>query len=350
MCCYKKSINSAVLDPSKSFIKYPIPDLLAGNIRDSPQSIKINYKSSDKYQQDLNNERIKILHALGGSFVNSLANKQKSRLYITSDKNGKKTITRVIKADLDREFMVYKILRTHKHVNLMKYLGFCEDDGFRFYRYEFYDGDSLRVFLEKEEQYGPLKEIIMKQIFYQIVLGIAELHRLNIAHCDIKPDNIIIHNGIVKIIDYDLSLYLGENKFIVQNDIIGTTKYISPECIHIKVYSKYTDMWSLGILFYRMVTRHHPFSNAHYNENYNFNLMRESMFKNPEFEYMWKIINKNKYDPEIGEIITKLLSFKDTNRGTVEELLKYKWLKNTASKIEVDHKESDIQYDFGPYE
>lgn len=335
MCMYKKKIiDSIELAPNNHIIKYPVQKPITIGTRDSPQSIKIKYKSSDKHESDLDNERIKIIRTLGGSLINSLANKQKSRLYITSDKNDKRTITRVIKIDVDREFEVYKILRTHRHNNLMKYLGFCEDDGFRFYRYEFYEGDSLRIYLEKEEQHGSIKESVLKQIFYQIVLGIAELHRLNIVHCDIKPDNIIIHNGIVKIIDYDLSLYLGDKKFIVQNDIIGTTKYISPECIHIKVYSKYTDMWSLGILFYRMVTRHYPFSNEHYNENYNFNLMRESMFKNPDLEYMWKIINKNKYDQEIGEIITKLLSFKDVNRGTAEELLKYKWLKNTPSKIE----------------
>jgi serine/threonine protein kinase len=338
MCYYKKNVSLDVFRNSQ--IKHTVPNVLIRGTRDSPQSTKINYKSSDKHQE-LNNERIKILHNLGGSFINSVANKKKSRLYITSDKNGKRTITRVIKKDVDREFEVYKVLKIHNHANLMKYLGFCEDDGFRFYRYEFYDGDSLRIFLEKEQKYGPIKEILLKQIFYQIVIGLIELHRLNIAHCDIKPDNIIISNGIVKIIDYDLSLYLGENKFVIQNDIIGTTKYISPECTHIKVYSKYTDMWSLGILFYQMVTRHYPFSNAHYNENYNFNLMRESMFKNPEFEYMWTIINKNKYDPEIGEIIIKLLSFKDINRGTAEELLKYKWMKQIASKIDATHKENN---------
>lgn len=72
------------------------------------------------------------------------------------------------------------------------------------------DGGNLKQFLEREleTKSDPISEAEITEFLRQFVNGYAELHRLGIIHSDLKPDNILIHNGVYKIADFGLATFL----------------------------------------------------------------------------------------------------------------------------------------------
>jgi eukaryotic-like serine/threonine-protein kinase len=93
------------------------------------------------------------------------------------------------------------------------------------------------------------------QIFVQIASGMVHMHRRNIYHADLKPNNIMLSKtGEVKIIDYGLAWIKGEVKDRVQ----GTPEYMAPETHKHKMVNERTDIYNFGATMYRMLTWRHP--------------------------------------------------------------------------------------------
>ncbi len=108
----------------------------------------------------------------------------------------------------------------------------------------------------------PLEEII--DIVIQVCAGLEEAHRAGVVHRDIKPQNILIdkHNN-VKILDFGLAKLAGASKITGEICRIGTTYYMSPEQAQAGEPDPRTDIWSLGVVLYRMVTGEIPFKGNH---------------------------------------------------------------------------------------
>lgn len=93
------------------------------------------------------------------------------------------------------------------------------------------------------------------QIFAQVANGLVHMHRRNVYHADLKPNNIMLSKaGEVKIIDYGLAWIKGEPKDRVQ----GTPEYMAPETHKHKQVSERSDIYNLGATMYRMLTWRHP--------------------------------------------------------------------------------------------
>jgi len=100
-----------------------------------------------------------------------------------------------------------------------------------------------------------VKIVQLVQIFVQAAAGLVHMHRRNVYHADLKPNNIMLSKaGEVKIIDFGLAWIKGEPKGRVQ----GTPEYMAPETHKHKMVNERTDIYNFGATMYRLLTRQHP--------------------------------------------------------------------------------------------
>jgi serine/threonine protein kinase len=95
----------------------------------------------------------------------------------------------------------------------------------------------------------PLPKLV--QVFERIASGLVHMHRRQVCHADLKPNNVMLsRTGDVKIIDYGLAWIKGQSK----NRVQGTPEYMAPETAKNKLVNERTDIYNFGALMYRMVT------------------------------------------------------------------------------------------------
>lgn len=122
---------------------------------------------------------------------------------------------------------------------------------------EYVDGDPLNVYLHRK---GRLSNDEAEHIIKQIASSLAYLHSKDILHRDVKPQNFKVQsNGTVTMLDFGIAKNKYTPKLTQQGYMVGTTEYMAPEQFRQQVEKK-SDMWSLGVLAYELVTGHMPFS------------------------------------------------------------------------------------------
>jgi len=142
------------------------------------------------------------------------------------------------------------------HPNIVTIYEIAEEDDQTFIVMEYVDGDSLRTKIDKG--FSDIDEIL--NITKQICEGLEKAHKADIVHRDIKPENILINDeGLVKILDFGIVKLKGVSKFTQESRTLGTVHYMSPEQILGQEVDNRSDIWSLGILFYEMLTGELPF-------------------------------------------------------------------------------------------
>jgi non-specific serine/threonine protein kinase len=134
------------------------------------------------------------------------------------------------------------------------------NDGQLFIVMDCYEGKSL-----KEKMAGGLMRIEeAADIAIQVAQGLKKAHEKGITHRDIKPANIIITNdGVVKILDFGLAKLVGQSRLTKTGSTIGTAAYMSPEQAQGLEVDHRTDIWSLGVVLFEMLTGKLPFRGEH---------------------------------------------------------------------------------------
>ena len=146
------------------------------------------------------------------------------------------------------------------HPNIVQIHAIDEDDGRHYFAMEYVEGTSLQQILRADGRMEPRRA---SRIVLQAAAGLAAAHEQGVVHRDIKPANILIdRRGLVKIADFGLALLTGAaaSRLTASGMFMGTPGYLSPEqCLDADVDHR-TDIYSLGVTFYEMLTGSIPFS------------------------------------------------------------------------------------------
>ncbi|XP_046746119.1 inhibitor of nuclear factor kappa-B kinase subunit beta [Diprion similis] len=126
---------------------------------------------------------------------------------------------------------------------------------------EYCSKGDLRFVLSKSENWAGLAEPDAMQIFRDVASAISYLHFQKITHRDLKPENVVLqewNNKIIyKLIDLGYAKELGHDSICAS--AVGTLNYVAPEILWAEKYTCSVDYWSLGILFYEVITGSRPF-------------------------------------------------------------------------------------------
>src|SRR5690606_29556437 len=139
-----------------------------------------------------------------------------------------------------------------------------EADGHHFLEMEFVRGRSLQQRLEQ----GPLTPLKATSIIVQVAEGLAAAHQAGILHRDLKPDNILLADrGIPKIGDFGLAKRLiPDAQARLPDTLAGTPQFMAPELFQGEPASTASDVYSLGICYFLLLTGRLPFARRNLNE------------------------------------------------------------------------------------
>ena len=143
------------------------------------------------------------------------------------------------------------------HPNIVEVYDVGEEEGSHYIVMEYIDGKTLKQLLKKRESLT-LTEVI--DIMTRLTDGIAHAHESYIIHRDIKPQNIMIEDdGRVKITDFGIAMALNATQLTQTNSVMGSVHYLPPEQASGKSATVKSDIYSLGIMMYELLTGNVPF-------------------------------------------------------------------------------------------
>ncbi len=172
-------------------------------------------------------------------------------------------------SNLSRFFAEGKAVSALAHPNILVIHEIGEYEGTYYIVSEFVEGETLGKMIKKSD-YALIQVI---DIAIQVARGLAAAHKAGIVHRDIKPDNIILRgDGIIKVLDFGLVKRIGKQDPLIDYNaqtqelintkagmVLGTAAYMSPEQARGKPVDTRTDIWSLGVVLFQMLSKQLPF-------------------------------------------------------------------------------------------
>ena len=317
----KNELNKTNLTKKRPFsTRYNLN--IPNNINSLDDLLELNSKNqnNDNTNNNLTNQLTKYIlgknigkgaYAIVRVVINKLTNeKYAAKIYNKSEIKDK-----IKKRCVNNEI---EILKRVNHKNIIKLIEVIELKDHILIIQELFIGISLSQYYKKNwktEDLSKEKEKKYKIILKQIFEGINYLHKNNIAHLDIKLDNILINKKLeIRIIDFGFGIY--DPKKTLNNFFGGTPNYMSPEIVLKRPYiSIYSDIWSLGVLVFKLFCNEYP-------------------FKGFTERDLYTAIKKGKYrikcyvHYDIKKIINSMLILDPNKRLSCEQLLNNPWFYN----------------------
>ncbi|PLS06507.1 Stk1 family PASTA domain-containing Ser/Thr kinase [Neobacillus cucumis] len=144
------------------------------------------------------------------------------------------------------------------HPNIVNIYDVGEENDLYYIVMEFVDGQTLKQYIQQK---SPLRVEDAIGIMRQLTSAISHAHQNHIVHRDIKPHNILVdHEGNVKITDFGIAMALSATSITQTNSVLGSVHYLSPEQARGGMANKKSDIYSLGIVMFELLTGRLPFS------------------------------------------------------------------------------------------
>ncbi len=189
------------------------------------------------------------------------------------------------------------------HIIQIYFIG--EDAGQTFFVMEFVEGESLGSLLKREGKLAPEQAA---RVIFQTAQGLATAHDKGVIHRDIKPGNLMIGaRGQVKIADFGIALVTQDfsKKLTSTGEFVGTPGYLSPEVCLGKPVDQRSDIFSLGIVLFEMLTGRMPFT-----DESPLGLMLEVVKAEiPDVRQL-----NQQVDPELSRILAKMIAKEPADR------------------------------------
>jgi serine/threonine protein kinase len=202
----------------------------------------------------------------GYRFIKRLAVSEHSAVYLAErEAGGEQMVLKVLRqvpdvsdglGAFDRFLQEYEMIGELNHPNIVKIFDLGVSDDHAHIAMEYVPGGDLKARIARGLTPG-----IAVDYLEQIAGALAQLHRLGILHRDLKPGNILVRDdGSLALIDFGLAKRMRLEQEITGNgEIFGTPYYMSPEQGHAEDVDERSDVYSLGIIFYEMLTGRKPY-------------------------------------------------------------------------------------------
>lgn len=154
----------------------------------------------------------------------------------------------------DREALAASKMSHHNIVNL---LDVGEDKDNRFIVMEYVEGKTLKQVIKEK---GRLSPQVTTQIAIRILSALQHAHKNGIIHRDIKPQNVLVHSeGLIKVSDFGIARMADTKTISKADSVMGSVHYFSPEQAKGEPVTERSDLYSVGVVMYEMLTGHVPF-------------------------------------------------------------------------------------------
>ena len=144
------------------------------------------------------------------------------------------------------------------HPNIVNIYDVGEDGGSQYIVMEYVSGPTLKEVIQQKSCLEPVEAV---RIAKEIASALESAHRNNLVHCDIKPHNILVMpDGHIKVTDFGIARAVSASTMTYSGSVMGSVHYFSPEQAKGTVITTKSDVYSLGVVLYEMLTGQLPFN------------------------------------------------------------------------------------------
>ena len=225
------------------------------------------------------------------------------------------------------------IMASPHHPHIVPVLDFFEENDCYFIIMELMSGGDLFDRIGKKKSYS---EADARDLVYKMLKAVAICHQHNIAHCDMKPKNLLLvsedDDSFIKLADFGFAARVHQPKSLTKQ--CGTPFFVAPEILIRRPYDQMSDMWSVGCIVYLLLSGNLPFLGRSQKE-----LFRKIISGKFEFkEDIWNDISDDAKD-----LVKKLLVLDPDIRLTARKALLHPWLKVSGSRLSKTNLQSTSQ-------